>query len=360
MLKNVEIFGVVCFYTTAAITSIIVNKHYLNSVSVPLIFLLLQMIVSSGALMLGYSILHAGERVLKKKTVDKPMKKSLKIIIKTLWPMVVCNVFGLAFNIICLSKMDAIMHQVTRGITLPLTALVGPLLGNNSGGWRVFLVCFAIFSGFIVAVSGEMNSSSISLLGIAAGLFSSLIAAYNAQFVKNRFDTTAFSALDLVFYNNLFSTLLLAPIALTFEARQLVEVSNWGHVAVAAVITGLIGVVINYAGFLQIKVTSAVTHCVSSAARGVLQVAASCLFLQEKLSITRTIGIGVSLLASSLYPIVKTYDNRIQRKSKIHHEENTTKMTSVETKNSNGYHEIPEIEVDEVIFNKIQLSGTSK
>jgi solute carrier family 35 (GDP-fucose transporter), member C1 len=71
---------------------------------------------------------------------------------------------------------------------------------------------------------------------------------------------------------------------------------------------------INYAGFLQIKVTSAVTHCVSSAARGVFQVAASHLILREHLSITRAVGIGLSLISSSIYPVVKSYDNSLAKK----------------------------------------------
>ena len=252
--------------------------------------------------------------------------------------MVVCNVFGLAFNIICLSKIDAIMHQVTRGITLPLTALLGPFLGNDSGSWRVFLVCMSIFAGFVIAVSGEIRAENISLVGIAAGFVSSLINAYNAQFVKKRFSTKGFSAIDLVFYNNLYSTLLLAPIALVYEGAKLPLVENWKHVAVASVVTGVLGVLINYAGFLQIKVTSAVTHCVSSAARGVFQVAASHLILRENLSLTRAIGIGLSLISSSIYPIVKNYDNQLAKKK--------------------DYTEL--VELQSVKFNKIDTSMDTK
>lgn len=312
-LKNLEIIGVVSFYTVTAITSIIANKYYLNSVSIPLTLLELQMVVSSVVLVGGYSLVKLLNRSDKK---EGEAVKNMTVVetVKTLWPMVVCNVFGLAFNIICLSKIDAIMHQVTRGITLPLTVLLGPLLGNDSGSWRVFLVCFAIFSGFVIAVSGEITAEKISFGGIAAGFVSSLINAYNAQFVKKRFSTKGFSAIDLVFYNNIYSTILLAPVALAYEGAQLSSVRNWPHVLFASLVTGVLGVMINYAGFLQIKVTSAVTHCVSSAARGVFQVAASHLILRENLSVTRAFGIGISLVSSSIYPIVKNYDNSLAKK----------------------------------------------
>lgn len=311
VLKNLEILGVVSFYTVTAITSIIANKYFLKSVSIPLILLELQMVVSTVVLVAGYTGVN-----LLKKGAKKEKSQNMTIVesIRSLWPMVFCNVFGLAFNIICLSKIDAIMHQVTRGITLPLTALLGPLLGNDSSSWRVFLVCFAIFSGFVIAVSGEISAEKISFGGIAAGLISSFINAYNAQFVKKRFSTKGFSAIDLVYYNNIYSTILLAPIALAYEGSQLSSVNNWGHVLYASLITGVLGVMINYAGFLQIKVTSAVTHCVSSAARGVFQVAASHLILRENLSVTRAVGIGLSLFSSSIYPIVKSYDNSLVKK----------------------------------------------
>lgn len=340
--ERLEIFGVVTFYTITAISSIIANKHFLKSVSIPLIFLELQMVVSSAVLILGFM---AHKMVVNKGKKDSETASSstdgsggsmkIKETIKSLWPMVVCNVFGLAFNIVCLSKIDAIMHQVTRGITLPLTALLGPLLGNDSGSWRVFLVCFLIFSGFVIAVSGEIHSENISFAGIAAGFISSFINAYNAQFVKKRFSTKGFSAIDLVFYNNIYSTLLLAPIALIYEGAALASVDNWKHVAVASVVTGVLGVLINYAGFLQIKVTSAVTHFVSSAARGVFQVAASHLILREALSPTRAIGIGLSLLSSSIYPIVKSYDNNLAKKK---------------------YSEV--VELQSIKFNKIDIKET--
>lgn len=325
--EHLEIFGVVTFYTIAAISTIIANKHFLNSVPIPLFLLELQMVVSTVILVAGYS---AHKLAFKRTNTDDDSSKnmSIKETLRTLWPMVACNVFGLAFNIICLSRIDAIMHQVTRGITLPLTALLGPFLGNDSGSWRVFLICFLIFSGFFIAVSGEISTQNISLSGVSAGFISSFINAYNAQFVKRRFSTKGFSAIDLVFYNNVYSTILLAPIAVLYEAPLLRQVNNWSQIFVASIVTGILGVLVNYAGFLQIKVTSAVTHCVSSAARGVFQVAASHLILHEKLSTTRSIGIGISLISSSIYPIVKNYDNKL---AKTKYTE-ITETTSIEFK----------------------------
>ena len=342
--KNLEIFGVVSFYSLTATSSVIVNKYFLKSVSVPLILLELQMVVSSVILITGYFIMKLVDKMETKdgkqqqqqqqKEQDNP---SVLEAFKLLWPMVFCNVFGLAFNIICLSKIDAIMHQVTRGITLPMTALLGPLLGNDSSSWRVLLICCAIFSGFVVAVSGDIRSTNLSIFGVVAGLISSFINAYNAQFIKTRFSgRNKFSAIDLVYYNNIFSAILLIPVALLYEGSQLSSINNWGHVSIVAVITGILGVIINYAGFLQIQVTSPITHCVSSAARGIFQVLASNLILREKLTICRTVGTGLSLVASSLFPIVKSYDNEIKKKSYDIIELESIKMNQISTEKSSG------------------------
>ena len=313
--KHLEILSVVSFYTIIATSSVIVNKHFLKSINVPLTLLELQMVVSSILLLVGYSVAKLVNSEQDAKNAEKEYRLSSAESIRLLWPMVLCNVFGLAFNIICLSKIDAIMHQITRGITLPMTALLGPLLGNDSSSWKVLLICCTIFLGFVIAVSGEIKSTHISIFGVVAGLLSSFINAYNAQFVKNRFNGgNKFSAIDLVFYNNIYSTIILAPLALIYEGSQLSSITNWGHIFYVSFITGILGVLINYAGFLQIKVTSPVTHCVSSAARGVFQVLASNLILREHLSITRSIGIGLSLFASSMYPVVKSYDNEVKKK----------------------------------------------
>lgn len=303
--KELEIFGVVLFYNLSAISTVIVNKFYLRTIPIPLSLLLFQMVVSSVILSAGY-ILYNQVRVKSAESKPFTVLESMKL----LWPMVLCNIFGLALNIICLSKIDSIVHQVTRSMTLPLTAIIGPLVGSaDTCTWKVYLLCFTMFTGFLIALSGEFSSKLVSIYGTTAGFVSSLINAYGSHFIKNRMASNKFSALDLVFYNNIYSTILLAPMAITYEYSALMKISNWNHVLLASIITGILGVSVNYAGFLQIKVTTALTHCVSSAARGMIQIAASFLLLKEHLSISRGTGISISLIASSLYPIVKRYDN---------------------------------------------------
>lgn len=308
---KLEISGAVLFYTTTAIASVIANKYYLRSVHVPVTFLWLQLVVSTVLLVAGFSMKRL---VSRQEQENEAPKLTQKQVLKELYPMILFNAFGLAFNIVCLSKIDSIMHQVTRGMTLPLTAMIGPIFKNDSGGWRVHSICFVIFLGFLIAVSGEFGRAKLSLLGVTAGVAASLINAINAQVIKKSYANNRFSAIDLVFYNNIYSMLALLPLALTYEQFSVLKTTDWKNFTIATLVTGGLGFLINYAGFLQIKVTSPVTHCVSCASRGVLQVIASCLLLKEHVSATRAAGLGVSLLGSSLYPVIKSIDNRRHQK----------------------------------------------
>lgn len=83
--------------------------------------------------------------------------------------------------------------------------------------------------------------------------------------------------MDLVYYNNLLSAVLLSPLVLlSGESSIVVDMFLQGGSTLntfigGAVITGVFGFLICIAGFLSIKVTSPVTHMISSAVRGVIQ-----------------------------------------------------------------------------------------
>ena len=68
---------------------------------------------------------------------------------------------------------------------------------------------------------------------------------------------------------------------------------------------GFFGFLINLAGFLQIKVTSPVTHMVSSAARGVLQTFVAMAIFGEIVSSKRWFGIVLTVGGSALYTWVR-------------------------------------------------------
>lgn len=190
-------------------------------------------------------------------------------------PLVGINVLGLIFNTFCLQYVDASFYQVARGLVLPFTVLFSFLLlsSRSSSGalFAVSLVC----SGFLLGVWGEHLHTSA--LGTALGVFSSLTTSVHAIVVKRSLSVVQGSTMDLVYYNNLLSALLLGPLVVlsgeggTVSEMAVVRGSALRTFLAGAAVTGVFGFLICIAGFLSIKVTSPVTHMVSSAVRGVIQ-----------------------------------------------------------------------------------------
>ena len=68
---------------------------------------------------------------------------------------------------------------------------------------------------------------------------------------------------------------------------------------------GFVGFLINIAGFLQIKVTSPVSHMVSSAIRGVIQTFVAMAIFGEMVSSRRWMGIVLTISGSIFYTWIR-------------------------------------------------------
>jgi GDP-fucose transporter C1 len=216
-------------------------------------------------------------------------------------------------NTLCLQNIDAVMYQVARSLILPITVAMSPFMQSQRITFKVFLCCACITAGFIVGVFGESNFT-VSTIGICFGVLSSLTTALHSFIIKSSFQNVKHNgAFDLVFYNNLFSAIFLAPI-LVIEVPALalfVTQNGWPALKVflfGTLLAGSTGLLINLAGFLQIKTTSPVTHTVSSAARGVLQTLAARAILGEAITAARCLGIAVTLFGSCMYSYVKSIE----------------------------------------------------
>lgn len=182
---------------------------------------------------------------------------------------------GLVFNTYCLQYVDASFYQVARGLVLPFTTLFSYLLLSTRSSPGALLAVAVVCVGFFLGVSAEHLHTST--LGTMLGVFSSLTTSVHAIVVKRSLSVVRGSTMDLVYYNNLLSAILLFPLVLlSREYSTVLEMTYAGGLAFhtflsGAVITGVFGFLICIAGFLSIKVTSPVTHMISSAVRGVIQ-----------------------------------------------------------------------------------------
>lgn len=308
---KITVFSVVLFYIFASITTIMLNKLVLQRQSALSLFFLW------GQLVVAVIILQvlAVVRVIRIPTVSMA-------IFKDLAGLIAVNVIGLALNTLCLANMDAVMYQVARSMILPITVCLSPFIMSQWPSLPVILSCAIIFVGFAVGIFGDYQpdqllASATSTKGIIFGLLSSLSTSIHSFVIKKSFTGVQQpGAVDLVYYNNLFSAIVLLPLLLLIEGPQIAHfyhsASSADHLMLlyGTALAGASGLLINLAGFLQIKVTSPITHTVSSAARGVLQSLAAHCILGEAITGPRTIGISVTLFGSFLYSLFKAKESQ--------------------------------------------------
>ncbi|POV99449.1 hypothetical protein PSHT_13549 [Puccinia striiformis] len=140
----------------------------------------------------------------------------------------------------------------------------------------------------------------------------------HAIVVKRSLSVTS-SAIELSYYNNLVSAVFLLPfIPFTSEIvtfRSLVSTGGQDlqTFMMGALVTGFFGFLISLAGFLSIKITSPITHMVSSAVRGVLQTILGTVLFGDVISSNRFIGIAVILGGSIAYTTIKDKESRPEK-----------------------------------------------
>ncbi|EGG03735.1 uncharacterized protein MELLADRAFT_49361 [Melampsora larici-populina 98AG31] len=299
--SRTKVIGTVLFYLVAAIVMVFSNKWVLNATSIPLTFLFFQLIMAVILLQLCALTGH-----LKIPTFSWSTTYSLL-------PLILINVSGLVFNTFCLQYVDASFYQVARGLILPFTVLASYLFLDSKPSPNTLSAVLVVCVGFFWGVKSEQLTASS--IGILLGVFSSLTTSVHAIVVKKSLSITS-SPIELSYYNNLLSAVLLIPIiCTTSEVNTFVSLiqsggDNLRTFIIGALVTGLFGFLICLAGFLSIKVTSPVTHMVSSAVRGVIQTFLGIFLFGEVVSSGRWIGIIFILVGSAFYTFVKEAEQR--------------------------------------------------
>lgn len=294
---------VVVFYIVTSVMMVMVNKAVLNQTGLPMVFLWGQLVVAV-AILRGAALC----RLLTLPPLTWP-------IMRALTPLIVMNVVGLTLNTLCLNYIDALMYQVARSLILPITVAMSPALMGTKISARVLGCCAIIFAGFLVGVFGE-RTLKVSTLGVVFGVLSSFSTALHTIVIKLAFHAVHHNgAFDMVYYNNVLSIVWLVPMLVWewSDMRVFYHAQGWAGVQLfiyGTIVAGVSGLLINLSSFLQIKVTSPLTHTVSSAARGVLQTIAAKMLLGELITVPRALGIIVTLAGSCLYSWVKAVESR--------------------------------------------------
>lgn len=238
-------------------------------------------------------------------------------------PLALARVVGVLAKTFCLAAVDASFYQIARGLLLPFTLLLSYLFLPTKhaqfppvalGGAGV--VCF----GFGIGMVSDMNKMLTSSRGLVLGVGSSMTTAIESivvkRFVGARAKETGEGVIQMVWMSNVIALGLYVPVLiLSGELRDPAvrallagssSASTLGPSASTsadflwtASLTGVCSFLLTLATFLQIKITSPVTHMIVTAARGVAQSAFAVLLLPHESIDKGRIGSMVCILGGS-------------------------------------------------------------
>jgi len=235
--------------------------------------------------------------------------------------MVALNVVGLSFSNFTLKYVDASFYQVARGLLLPMTVGTSFVFLHSRPSLRILFSCSVVTLGFFVGVF--LDATPLIPLGIAFGVASSAITAVHSVVIKKSLDVVKGSALHLSWYTNLLSAVAMIPVIILAgegpAITRLMSLQDNGtpgalselHTFVwGSIITGVIGFLMSIASLLSIKVTSPITHMVSSAVRGVAGALLGMALFHESISLGRVCSIAIILGGSIWYTWVKHIETK--------------------------------------------------
>ncbi|RPD69196.1 hypothetical protein L226DRAFT_304813 [Lentinus tigrinus ALCF2SS1-7] len=286
------------------------NKWVLNTTDTPLFFLLAQLVIAVVLFLFAHM---AG-------LLQLPLQLDMQVC-KGLIPMVGLNVVGLSFSNYTLKYVDASFYQVARGMVLPFTVGTSFFLLHARPSLRILAACAVVTTGFFVGVF--LDGTEVSLVGVTFGVLSSMITAVHSVVIKKSLDVVHGSALHLSWYTNLLSAVVLAPILvlvgelpgvmkLLFGPNESApgEMSTLSTFVMGSIITGVFGFLMSVASLMSIKVTSPITHMVSSAVRGVAASMLGYWLFHDTITNGRASSIAIILLGSIWYTWIKHIESQ--------------------------------------------------
>ncbi|KAF8610172.1 hypothetical protein BDV93DRAFT_9052 [Ceratobasidium sp. AG-I] len=302
---------------------VFVNKLVLNAApQLPVLFLLIQMLIA-------VALLHLSAALSPRVTIPSWDFTTAK----GLFPVVSINAIGLVWNTLCLRAVDASYFQIARGLVLPLTILVAALHGRKAPSLLVIAASVVVTGGFLVGTSPSATlTEAASTAGLVYGALSAFAIAIHAVLIGAALPIVHGSALELAYWSNAGTAVLLAPLVLlNGEGAKVALASqdlyrwtngsvqgaalasseiNWTVFIVGSLVTGTFGFLLCVASLISIKVTSPVTHMFTSAVRSALQTFLSVWIFKDVLTVHRVTSILVILVGSCVYTWVKSRENK--------------------------------------------------
>jgi GDP-fucose transporter C1 len=206
--------------------------------------------------------------------------------------------------------VDASFYQIARGLLLPFTLLLSFLvLGKKLKSFAPLSLVGAasVCVGFGIGMTTDLLTTNTSTIGLVLGVGSSFTTAVEAvvikRFVSSNVQEKGDDMMQMAWMSNVLSTLLYSVLWLVFgRSTDVAAIAQSSSLLPTLCLAGVWGFLLTIATFLQISVTSPVTHMIVTAARGVAQSAFAVMLLpHESLGAGRLWSMGWILGGSALY-----------------------------------------------------------
>jgi GDP-fucose transporter C1 len=238
---------------------------------------------------------------------------------KQIIPLSAARVIGILAKTYCLASVDASFYQIARGLLLPFTLILSYtfLPKQTRLGAKPMIGCMTVVVGFIFAFFTEHVKTTTSSLGLLLGVGSSFTTAAESIVVKHFLSKTDIPMLSLVTISTMYQLFVLIPLCMVRgEASTLfASVREQGlaqQLILVTAATGAANFLLVIATFLQISITSPITHTIVTAGRGVVQSVLASLTLSEPLSTGRIGSMSLLAFGTILYGVGKEETRRLE------------------------------------------------
>jgi GDP-fucose transporter C1 len=208
------------------------------------------------------------------------------------------------FNNLCLKYVEVSFYQVARSLTIMANIALTYLILGKTTSTTQLAGCGIVVLGFVLGTLGELGAINATFRGVVFGILSSGFVALYAIYVKKVLPAVGDDSWLLMIYNNVNASLIMPVCFVVLGELTPIAASDAlfsSDYLFTLLIAGALGFLINIATFLQIQVTSPLTHNVVGTFKAAVQTVFAVVFYQNPTTIVFWLGFILTLGGSMLY-----------------------------------------------------------
>jgi len=230
---------------------------------------------------------------------------------KAVMPLSLIFVGMVLFNNLCLKYVEVSFYQIARSLTILCQIVLTYFMLGKTTSTTAIAGCGIVVLGFVIGTIAEVGAITASIQGVIFGVMSSVFVALYAVYVKKALPAVNDNTWLLMIYNNINASIVMPVCYLLLGEFTPITTSPAVFTAdfwMVILIAGLLGFLINIATFLQIQVTSPLTHNVIGTFKACVQTVFAVVYYQNITTIWFWLGFLLTVAGSALYTFARMND----------------------------------------------------